>query len=121
MTPEEQILALDKEWCDRFQTGDVDWIMEHLADDARLLIPGMAPVIGREQMEQTWKALVRNTDLTFSWRADFVRVSDAEDLAYVTGEVSLTESGKAQCGKYAVTWGKEDGRWKIMLDIFNTH
>ena len=42
------------------------------------------------------------------------------DHAYEIGRARLTLGGGQQAGvKYVVIWKQEDGRWKLLVDIWN--
>ena len=49
-------------------------------------------------------------------------VYGSEDLIAEEGELTLFVGEEAVAeGKYIVLWKKEDGRWKLFRDIFNSN
>lgn len=121
MSAEDEIRALDQQWCCRFKAGDADWIIDLFASDGRLLLPDMPPVTGRQSLAEVWNALISDPDLQFVWQADAVTVATSEDLASVTGSAQLTTSEGVKQGKYVVVWVKQENQWKVLLDMFNTN
>lgn len=51
-----------------------------------------------------------------------VEVWGTEDLITEEGEISLfAEEDEVYQGKYMVLWKKDDGKWKLFRDIFNSN
>ena len=51
-----------------------------------------------------------------------VEVWGTEDLITEEGELSLfVEEAEVYQGKYMVLWKKDDGKWKLFRDIFNSN
>ena len=49
-----------------------------------------------------------------------INVTAMGDHAYEIGRARLTLGGGQQAGvKYVVIWKQEDGRWKLLVDIWN--
>jgi ketosteroid isomerase-like protein len=113
----DAIMALEREWSDRFQKKDVDWIVEHHCEDARQHPPGAPAVVGVEAIRAAWQTLADTEGLTLEWEPSFARVSG--DLAYDVGKAVLTTpDGKTQPMNYVVVWERCDGQWKIAVDMF---
>ena len=114
----DAIMALEREWSDRFQAKDVSWIAEHHWEDARQLPPGAPPVVGVEAIRAAWQTMADTEGLTLEWEPIFAKVSG--DLAYDVGKGVLTApDGTATPVKYLVVWERRDGRWKIAVDMFS--
>ncbi|MEE8474418.1 MAG: DUF4440 domain-containing protein [Myxococcota bacterium] len=112
------IMALEREWSDRFGAKDVDWIVGLHWEDARQLPPGAPPVVGSEAIRAAWQAMADTEGLTLKWEPTFAKVSG--DLAYDVGKgVLTTADGTATPVKYLVVWERRDGRWKIAVDMFS--
>lgn len=117
-----EIMELEREWCSRVKAGDVDWVVDHLASKSLQFPPGSDVIEGTENLREAWKGLAQTQGLELSWEPTEVRVSAANDMAYVYGAAQIkTPDGSVQAAKYVVVWVKENGEWKIALDIFNTN
>ncbi len=111
-------MELEREWSDRFQAKDVDWIMGIHWDDARQLPPGAAPVVGAEAIRAAWQTMADTEGFTLSWEPIFARVSG--NLAYDVGKgILTTPDGKTRPVKYVVVWERRDGQWKVAVDMFS--
>ncbi len=114
----ETIMALEREWSDRFQAKDVDWIAELHWDDARQLPFGAPAVVGAEAIRAAWQTMADTEGLMLSWEPAFADVSG--DLAYDVGKgVFTTPDGITRPAKYVVVWERREGQWKVLVDIFN--
>ncbi len=114
----EAIMALEREWSDRFQAKDVDWIAELHWGDARQLPFGAPAVVGAEAIRAAWQTMADTEGLVLNWEPAFANVSG--DLAYDVGKgVFTTPDGITRPAKYVVIWERRDGEWKVVVDIFN--
>ena len=113
----DEIMALEREWSDRFQKKDIDWIAELHCDDARQVPPGAPPVVGAEAIRTAWQTMADTEGLTLKWEPIFAKVSG--DLAYDVGKgVLTTPDGNAQPMNYVGVWERCDGQWKVAVDMF---
>ena len=114
----EAIMALEREWSDRFQAKDIDWIAALHWDDARQFPPGAPAIVGVAALRAEWQRLADTEGLTLAWEPIFAKVSG--DLAYDVGKGSLTTpDGMAQPLKYVVVWERRRGQWKVAVDMFS--
>ena len=114
----DAIMALEREWSDRFQAKDVDWIVDHHWGDSRQFPPGAPAVVGIEAIRTAWQTMADTEGLTLEWEPTFAKMSG--DIAYDVGRgVLTTPDGKAQPVKYLVVWEQRDGQWKIAVDMFS--
>jgi len=114
----EAIMALEREWSDRFQAKDIDWIVELHWDDARQLPPGAPAVVGTEALREAWQNMADTEGLTLKWEPTLANVSG--DLAYDLGKGALTTpDGVTRPVKYVVIWERRGGQWKVLVDMFS--
>lgn len=87
----------------------------YLADDARLLRDGQAPILGRQNALRALKNF--KSKINFAKRSMFV---SAADLAYVNNSYTVSEKdGRAtETGNFLQIWKLRAGRWQIVLDAF---
>lgn len=116
------VMDLDREWSARAGQGDVSWIANLHAQDARTLPPNAEPVVGREAIRSFWRDLSSTEGLSLSWQPDGARVSDGADMAYSWGSYTMRlPDGAEDRGKYLAVWVREAGDWKVAADMFNSN
>ncbi len=114
------IAAVNQQFSQAVAKGDASAVAALYTTGARVLPPNSEPVQGREAIQKMWEAFVaggiREAALTTN------EATAAGDTAFEEGTyVIKTPDGQvADRGKYVVVWKKEDGRWKLHRDIWNT-
>lgn len=115
------VMDLDREWSARFGQGDVAWIANLHAQDARTLPPNAGPVVGREAIRGFFRDLTSTEGLSLSWQPEGARVSEAADMAYSWGSYDMRlPDGTEDRGKYLAVWIRQAGDWKVAADMFNS-
>ncbi len=119
-TESEAILTLEHQWCDKVRTQDVEWIVNLFSDQGRVHPPGADPVVGTEALRAFWREMAHTAGLSVSWWPTLVHVSTAGDMAYDVGAASTTlPDGRTMAGKYLVVWVRQNGQWKVAVDMFS--
>ncbi len=115
----ENIENLESEWSMMYGSDDLEGIMNLLAQDSVLIMPGADPVIGAENIRQVTQEMLASDD-EVSWKSTFASVAPSGDMAYDYGTATtrLADGTEIQ-GYYLVVWVKEDGQWKVAADMFN--
>ena len=87
-----------------------------LADDARVLREGKMPFVGKNAALSEIKS--SKSKIKFTKRSVF---TGAADMAYFTnGYTLLDKNGKEiEKGNFVQIWKLRDGKWQIVVDIFN--
>ena len=88
--------------------------------DAKLMNAGNPSVVGKTNIQKAWNDIV-NSGLT---RIDLKteNVFGNEELIAEEGIVTLfAKNDTVGVEKYIVLWKKEDGKWKLFRDIFNSN
>jgi ketosteroid isomerase-like protein len=123
---EAAVRAASAEWAKAAAAKDLEKTLSYYADDASMFPPDMPIVTGADARRKTWTALLAPPELVFSNAATKVEAARSGDLAYETGtfEESFKDASGQPVrvvGKYVVVWKKQkDGKWKAVIDIFNT-
>lgn len=102
-----------------FLKGDADAVAQLYTENAQVIAPGEPVAHGRAAIAAAWRRTIESgvTDLSLQ-TAD---VESAGDLAYETGKVRIvSRDGTSTEGRYVVVWKREDGRWKLHRDIWNS-
>ena len=91
----------------------------YASPDVRLYRAGNLPFIGREASA----AALANLKGQFKSQPIGGDVSRAGDLGYTHGTYDVIDADQKviERGSYVRIWKKEDGKWRIVLDITNAH
>lgn len=103
----DQLTALNRDYVDSVQRGDVARFRQILSDDFMCSNPDGTLVNKQEFLEQTAKP-VTITGLT----ADDVRIRLLGDVAIIHARTSYTTAGgELRHGRYTDVWARQDGSW----------
>jgi uncharacterized protein (TIGR02246 family) len=122
---ESAIRDQDAQWSKAAEAKDLEATVSYYSDDASLLPPNAPIATGKQEIRAVWAPLLR-PDVSVSWQASKVEVSRSGDLAYAAGTYQLTSKdpqGKpvTDQGKFVEVWKKQaDGKWKTVVDTFNS-
>ena len=97
----------------RDQAYDVAAFAAYAAPDVRLYRANSLPFIGREA---SLAALAKTTGQV-KWHPIAADVSQAGDLGYTHG----TYEAANERGSYVRIWKKQNGQWRIVMDVTNSH
>ncbi len=112
------IMALERQWSQKFQEKDLEWIVNLHATDARQMPPDAEPVVGHEALRAQWQAMF---ELDASWEPTEAHVSSSGDMAYDFGTATINTPDGPIPAKYLVVWVREGGEWKIAVDMFSNN
>lgn len=102
--------------------GEKQSVIEMYTTDAKIF-PANKEILGGKDLAAYW-----NPPGESKWKTTFHKItpmeikiwgSEAYDYGYFEGTSSNGEEESSWRGKYVVIWRKEDGLWKIYLDIWN--
>ncbi|MCB0598413.1 MAG: DUF4440 domain-containing protein [Lewinellaceae bacterium] len=119
-TAKAEIEAANKEFMALLAAGDSVGLANYYTQDAKFMNAGAPAVSGRKNIQSAMSGIIQS-GIT---KVD-LRLNDAwgtGDLLVEEGELSLF-AGDAEVAqeKYIVVWKKEDGKWKLFRDIFNSN
>ncbi len=114
-TPEQKarldsVVAVEAAFAKRaVEIGNVPAFREFAAPGVVMFLP--EPIVATDYLATAdWPGLIE-------WRADFVAVSKAGDLAFASGPSQWTVKGEVDPGYYITVWAKQpDGSWMFALD-----
>jgi ketosteroid isomerase-like protein len=100
--------------------GDSTAIAAHYGSDALVMPPNSKPVKGND-IVNLWGGALRMgvKDL----KLDITDISGGGDLYAETGNYEMlgADNKSLDKGKYVVVWKKDNGKWKIYRDIWNSN
>ncbi len=90
------------------------------AEGVRLHRPGIAPIVGREDVAVVTDTISRR----YSAAPREAHAARRGDLGYTVGEYRLADesgNGRHESGWYLRIWTREGGAWRILLDVVSPH
>ena len=88
--------------------------------DAKFMNTGEPAITGRKNIQSALSGIMNSGITSVDLRT--IGVWGTEDLITEEGEISLfVEEAEVYQGKYIVLWKKDDGKWKLFRDIFNSN
>lgn len=119
------IRALVAGAADLMRARDFEAIAGAYAATGKLLLPGRPTASGFAGLRDAWADFVRAMPgLELEYGPESIEIAAARDIAIELGRYSLSWDGPdgrlRDQGKYVVTWKREDGAWKLDLDILNS-
>lgn len=107
-------------WGEEVRRGDSTAMAAHYSSDAILMPSNSEPVKGKD-IVGFWGAALRMgvKDL----KLDITDISGGGDIYAETGNLELfgADNKLLDKGKYVVVWKKENGKWKMYRDIWNSN
>ncbi len=120
----QAIEAINKQFADAVKRGDAAAVAALYTEDARLLPPNGPMIVGREAIQNSEQSDF-DAGVSGDLQLTTLEVGVVRDLAYEIGEYAHTiqpDEGEAikDQGKYVVVWKRENGEWKLDVDIWNS-
>jgi ketosteroid isomerase-like protein len=119
----ERLLERDAEWAALASEGrDIDRMLSYWTDDAVVLPPGFAPVIGKVALRDYVENCLRIPGFKITWKSTDVKFSPDLNLAYMFGGNTVTINGPDVMtkGRAVTIWRRgPDGIWQCAVDIWN--
>lgn len=122
-TEEDNIRAQARKFSAHMMAGEKDKLVEMYTSDAKIF-PGDRDILEGDDLANYWNPANSNS----TWKTTFHKLipveikiwgNEAYDYGYYEGISSNGDQASNWRGKYVVIWRKEDGEWKMYLDIWN--
>ena len=119
------VLTAERGWAAAARGRDLDRSVSYIADDAIMLPPGGAPVVGKAAIRDYMASGFATPGFSVTWEPEEVVVADGGDLAYTHSRSVYTVPGpdgtiQTVHAKGVAIWRKStDGRWRCVVDIWN--
>ena len=116
----KEIEEANQNFMDLVAKGDSVGLANSYTADAKFMSAGAPAVVGRANIQKAMSDIVNSGITKVDLRLK--EVFGTEDLIAEEGELTLYVKDKAVAEeKYIVLWKKEDGKWKLFRDIFNSN
>lgn len=118
---EEAMRKGTEAWVAAYSAGDVDAILALYADDAVVMPPGASPMTDPNALRAFF-----TTDIAISAGTVFElgesTAGTSGNLGWHAGVFAVkdTSGNTVASGKYVEVWRKQDGKWLILRDMWNT-
>jgi uncharacterized protein (TIGR02246 family) len=119
---EEQIRQLVATWMEETKAGDIDAVLDLMADDVVFLVAGQPPMIGKAAYAAAAKGQPGAARPEFDGRSEIQEVSVHGDVAYMWTKLTVVVSppgGAAKITRAGQTLSvlkKQAGRWVLARD-----
>jgi ketosteroid isomerase-like protein len=119
-TAKTEIVAANNEFMTFFAASDSVGLANLYSQDAKFMMTGAPAVSGRKNIQSVLSGIM-NSGIS-SIDLITIDVWGTENLITEEGELSLLVGDTVvDQGKYIVLWKKEDGKWNLFRDIFNSN
>jgi uncharacterized protein (TIGR02246 family) len=114
------IEAVNKEFAAAFAKHDATGVASFYTANAEAFPPNAAVIRGRAGIAKMWQGVFAAGIATAELKTTEVHAQGP--IAFEVGSyaMKLKNGTVADRGKYVVVWMKEDGKWKLHRDIWNT-
>jgi uncharacterized protein (TIGR02246 family) len=116
-----EIAEANKGFMAAFKNGDAYTLAGNYTKNAKLYPSNSDVIEGQKAIEDFWSAVIMNAGIKKAF-LETVTAESYGNIAIEEGRYRLYAEGDQMVdqGKYIVTWEKEDGKWKLHRDIWNT-
>jgi len=120
ITAKAEIEEANKNFMALVAAGDSVGLANAYTVDAKFMSAGAPSVVGRANIQTAMSNIVQSGITRADLRLE--NVYGTEDLIAEEGELTLfVGDATVAVEKYIVLWKKEDGKWKLFRDIFNSN
>jgi uncharacterized protein (TIGR02246 family) len=119
---EDKIREAVKAFSEAYMEADAAKIASFYTEDGKLFTGNSEIITGRPAIEKRWQFAEGAKNLYHKITPSEIRVQNnyAYDYGYYEGSITNKDDEVTDFkGKYVVVWRKENGEWKIYLDIWN--
>ena len=122
----EKLMELSRAWSQTVKGRNVEEMISYWADDAILMSPNEAAVVGKESLRAMVQRSLQIPGFDIAWTPQEAYVSKSGDLGYVIIKNYMTlpsdtlGNTRTIFNKGVEIWKKQtDGSWKNVVDISN--
>jgi len=120
----QAIRDTETRWNEEYSARDLDRLLDHYADDAVLMAPGLPPSVGKKAIRKALMGMVADPALSLKFSAARIDVAASGDLGFSQGSYLMTITDPKtkrvirDFGSYVTMYRREsDGSWKAVSDI----
>ena len=116
------LMQVSRDWAATVSSGNVDSMVSYWADDAVVMPPGEAALVGKGAIRGYVTAMLAVPGFSITWEPEQAEVSLSGDMGYMIERNSATFTDstgtkQTQLGKAITIWRKNpEGQWKCVVD-----
>ena len=116
------LMQASRNWAATVTSGNVDSMVSYWADDAVVMPPGEAALVGKEAIRGYVTGMLVVPGFSITWAPEQAEVSVSGDMGYLIerNTATFTDSTgttQTQLGKAITIWRKTpEGQWKCVVD-----
>ena len=121
------LMQVSRDWAKATESRDVERIVSYWADDAVVLLPDRAAIVGKDALRTMVRRDLSEPRFTLTWEPERAVIAQAGDMGYLIEHNRVTfpdASGRPRTayGKVVSVWKKDaSGNWKCVVDISNNN
>ena len=113
---EEIILATDRLLANALTKSTALGYNTFLGEEARLIFPGVEPIIGKENINK----FINEQGINIFSEPEVANRSIGSDLAYSYGSAQITSNNKTGKYNYVRIWESQEGfKWNVIVELFS--
>ena len=113
---EEMILATDRLLANALTKSTALGYNTFLGEEARLIFPGVEPIIGKENINK----FIYEQGINIFSEPEVANRSIGSDLAYSYGSAQITSNNKTGKYNYVRIWESQEGfKWNVIVELFS--
>ena len=116
-----EIMAANESFMTALQAGNVEDIVDHYTEGARVMPPNLPLINGKENIRNMWKASLEMGPLDLKVKTVTAEAFGKTAIEEGEYKIHAPDGQVVDDGKYIVVWKKVDGRWRLHQDIFNSN
>ena len=119
-TTKKEIEEANRNFMDLVAKGDSVSLANLYTSDAKFMTAGAPAFVGTANIQKAMSGIIKSGVTRIDLKSK--EVFGTEELVAEEGEVTLfVKNTTVADEKYIVLWKKQDGKWKLFRDIFNSN
>ena len=119
-TAKTEIEEANKNFMELFAKGDSVGLANAYTVDGKVMMAAAPSAVGREKIQTVWHSMMGSGLTKAVLKTE--NIYGTEELLAEEGVATLfVKNETVGVEKYIVLWKKEDGKWKLFRDIFNSN
>ena len=113
---EKQLRDADLAFAKQTAARGLEGWMDFFADDASTIHDGKT-VTGKPALRAYYAPVFANKDFSLTWTPSRAEAAKDGTLGYTYGDYEAKNGAAVSRGVYVTVWRRENGRWKVVLDL----
>jgi len=115
-TLERELRQADTDFARQTAARRLEGWMDSFAADASTIQNGKA-ITGTPELRKYYEPVFANHDFSLTWTPVHAEAAQDGTLGYTYGAYEAKNGANATHGMYVTVWRRENGRWRVALDL----